>query len=47
MKAGELWSIFLETGAPEIYLLYNHARRTEEAHVFNDPGIGSSSVGLQ
>lgn len=47
MKAGDLWSVFLETGAPEIYLLYNEARRMEEANVFDDPGIGPAGFGLQ
>ena len=47
MKAGELWSVFLETGAPEVYLLYNEARRMEETHVFDDPGIGSAGFRLQ
>lgn len=47
MRSGELWNVFLETGAPEIYLLYNEARRMEEANVLDDPGIGLASFGLQ
>lgn len=47
MKAQDFWTIFLETGAPEAYLLYNRARRMEETDVFNDPGIGASGHGLQ
>ena len=26
-----LWSLFLETGAPEVYLLYRRSLQTEEA----------------
>ena len=47
MRSAELWSIFLETGAPEIYLLYNTARRMEEANVCDDPGTGITGFGLQ
>lgn len=42
MNAQDYWNMFLETGAPEMYLLYNKARRTEETHVFNDPGAGAA-----
>lgn len=42
MNAQDYWNMFIETGAPEMYLLYNKARRTEETHVFNDPGTGSA-----
>ena len=27
MNAGGYWQLFLETGAPEMYLLYNKARK--------------------
>jgi hypothetical protein len=47
MNAQDYWSVFLETGAPEFYLLYNQARRMEEIHVFNDSGAGSAGHGLQ
>ena len=47
MNAQDYWSIFLETGAPEIYLLYNQLRRMEERDVSNDPGVGYSGIGLQ
>ena len=36
-----LWQAFLETGAPEIYVLYALAKKVEEPHVFNGSGIGS------
>lgn len=47
MNAQDYWSVFLDTGAPEMYLLYNKARKMEEADVFNDPGSGAASYGLQ
>ena len=47
MNAQDYWSIFLETGAPEAYLLYTRALKMEEKHVFDDTGVGSSCHGLQ
>lgn len=47
MNAQDYWSIFLETGAPEMYLLYNKVRRMEETDVSDNAGLGSSSLGLQ
>lgn len=47
MNAQDYWTIFMETGAPEMYLLYNKVRRMEEQDVCNDPGTGASGLGLQ
>lgn len=47
MNANDYWQIFLDTGSPEIYLLYNNARRMEQSHVFDDPGLGITSHSLQ
>lgn len=47
MNAQDFWNVFLETGAPEMYLLYNQARRMEERNACNDPGTGSAGLGLQ
>lgn len=47
MTAMDYWQMFLETGAPELYLLYNNARKTENVHVLDDPGIGTSGNALQ
>ena len=46
MNANQLWQTFLETGSPEVYLLYNHAKKVEENHVFDGSGIGSSGHAL-
>ena len=42
----ELWQLFLETGAPEAYLMYK-ANQREETHVSDDPGNRPQSHGLQ
>lgn len=47
MNAQDFWNIFLETGAPEAYLLYTKALKMEGRHVFDNTGIGSSGHGLQ
>lgn len=47
MNAQDYWTMFMETGAPEMYLLYNKARRMEERDVYNNPGAGTSGVRLQ
>ena len=47
MKAQDYWQMFMETGAPEVYLLYNNAKRMENAHVSDDPGPGAAGHGLQ
>ena len=47
MNASDFWTIFLETGAPEMYLLFHRARRMEEAYVSDDPWVGSEGIGLQ
>lgn len=47
MNAQDYWKIFLETGAPEMYLLYNKVRRMEETDVSDDARLGSAGFGLQ
>ena len=47
MNAADYWRMFMETGAPELYLMYNQARRMEEANVSDHPGSGPESIGLQ
>lgn len=47
MNAQNFWQMFLETGAPEMYLLYNKARKLEETHVLDDPGPGAAGHALQ
>lgn len=43
MDAKALWQMFMDTGAPEFYLMYNQVRKAEVTDVFNDPGAGAQS----
>lgn len=47
MNARDYWSLFLETGAPEAYLMYTNAQKLEENHVPDDSGDRPQSHGLQ
>lgn len=46
MQSQNYWEIFMETGAPEMYLLYHHAKKMEEAYVPDRPGSGASGCEL-
>ena len=37
MNANDYWSMFMKTGAPEIYLMYKNAKDLEEALLHADP----------
>ena len=47
MKSQDYWQMFLETGAPELYLLFNNARKMENTHVLDNPGPGAQGHNLQ
>lgn len=47
MRASDYWQLFVETGAPELYLMYNNARKMETTHVYDDPSAGSAGHQLQ
>lgn len=47
MNAVDYWRFFLETGAPEYYLMYQNALKMEEAHVPDDSGHCPAGHGLQ
>ena len=42
----DYWKIFMETGAPEVYLMHK-ATQSEEANVSDHPGHRAESHGLQ
>lgn len=46
MNSNQLWQTFLETGAPEIYLLYNQSKKAENLNVSNGSGSGAACNGL-
>ena len=47
MKAEDYLNLFMETGAPEMYLLYSSARRMENGNVLDDQGPGDTNHSLQ
>lgn len=47
MNAADYWKLFLETGAPEMYLCYIQAHKTEDLHVSDGARGGASGGGLQ
>lgn len=47
MKAIDYWHVFLETGAPEAYLLYHAALKREDKHVSDNPWDCSQDQRLQ
>lgn len=47
MQSTDYWKLFLETGAPEIYLLYNNARRLEASDASEITRIGPAGGELQ
>ena len=46
MNKTDYWQLFLETGAPEMYLMYR-ALQTEDKHVSEHSGNRPQSNGLQ
>ena len=42
----DYWKLFMETGAPEVYLLHK-AMQAEENHVSDDSGHRPAGHGLQ
>ena len=47
MLSQDYWNLFLETGLPEAYMLYNRAKRMEERNVSNDESTGIAGNRLQ
>ena len=47
VRSQDAWSLFVETGLPEYYLLYTNAKRLENAHVSDPTGPGAPGHGLQ
>lgn len=47
MNASDYWNLFMETGAPECYMLFRQASRTEEQDVFEDTGTCAPPNGVQ
>ena len=47
MDSRSYWQLFMDTGAPEMYLMYQKARRMEDAHVLDNQRAGTPGVSLQ
>lgn len=47
MNAQEYWQLFLETGAPEAYLMYSNQLKAEAQHVSDNSGSGPAGHRLQ
>ncbi len=47
MMSQDYWQMFLETGAPELYLLFNNARKMETTNVLDNPRPGTPGHSLQ
>ena len=47
MDSSHYWQLFIETGAPEMYLLYNKVRRMEVQNVLDNKGFGAQGHELQ
>ena len=47
MKSMDYWQLFLETGAPEAYLMYSKQLKAEANYVFDDSGCRPESNRLQ
>ena len=47
MDSNTAWQLFLSTGAPEAYLLYNQFKKSEEGYVPDSPGPGHTGHSIQ
>lgn len=47
MEARDYWQLFLETGAPEAYLLYSRQVKSEAQYVLDHSGHRPAGDGLQ
>ena len=47
MDSQKIWQMFMQTGSPELYVLYKQARKMEGSHAFDDPGAGAAGYSLQ
>lgn len=47
MHSEDYWKLFVDTGAPEMYMLYQNARKMENLHVPDNTGSCAQSHSLQ
>ena len=46
MNSVDYWKLFMETGAPELYLMYHSAKKMESKYVSDCSGPGASCCEL-
>lgn len=46
MNSKNFWHLFMETGSPELYMLYSHVKKLEESRVPDSQGIDTESYQL-
>ena len=46
MRSDLYWQLFVKTGSPEAYLMFNEARRMEQSHVpqYQRPGCPGRTI---
>ena len=46
MRSELYWQLFLKTGSPEAYMMYNEAKRMEQTHVpqYERPGCSGHTL---
>ena len=47
MDSNECFRVFMDSGIPEYYVLYQQLKKMEESDVSNDPGTSTSGLSLQ
>ena len=47
MRSADYWQLFLDTGAPEAYMMYANALKSEDKYVFDNTGNRPAGNGLQ
>lgn len=46
MTSQDYWQMFIETGAPELYLLYSNTKKLENTNVFDNTSSGTPGYNL-
>ena len=47
MDSKQCWQVFMDSGIPEYYLMYQQLKKMEESHVSYDLGTGTSGLSVQ
>ncbi len=47
MNSHFFWNVFIQTGAPEAYLLYQRAKRMEDVYVPDNQSLSAEGEGIR